>query len=419
MLPRSSREEREAQEFESMRIALDEFKRTSPAARSSAVCYQVLQSKMGYQLFLEDQELRNSLTTREVNEVTSKGKNILQLIAAKPQGREMIAEDHSFRGKITAAGFKQGERTSAAFYFITCDRGCEILKDCYDLFGMIPASLLNDTHEDYSPPCAFLLSKFNSGVNLLIRLFQEKKLKIETINLNFSGQTIFYNMMKFPDGLKALAIPEFRRCISAEALNLSSINQQTSALYLICESAPEYIADKKSLAAKIDAEAFNLVKYGKTPAVILAKSAAGCSAYLKHKSLVRMLDESTLQAVSSGREDEGGSLVFWLLVRSDGRDVIRANPFLLQRLSYRTCFSEIKAGLYAGNSIALLLQRQENVDLLNLLPDELREVVRLSVPERDNLQEQELLAAKHRFFSNRYPLQQEDEKEEQKNCRLM
>lgn len=150
----------------------------------------------------------------------------------------------------------------------------------------------------------------------------------------------------------------------------------------------------------------------------LAKSAAGCRAYLQHKRLVNMIDEATLNSISVAQDDKGSSLVFWLLLRPEGVAVIEAYPHLLQQLQFGTCFSEVEAGEMRGESIASLLRRKEHAALLNLLSDELHEVVRLSVPNRDAIQEQELLAARHRFFTNRYPLPQEDEVS-QKRCILM
>lgn len=243
MLPRTPREEKEAQQYEVARAQLAAFKQTSPAERSVESCYRVLQSKIGFQLFLEDPGLRAALTTRELNEVTALGKNILQLIATKSEGRRLIAEEHAFRGKITEAGFCHGKRASAAYHFIMCQTGIEILSECYDLFQMIPADLLNELPEDYGPPLAYHLSRTVVGVKLLVRLFQVGKIKNETINLNITSQTILCNMMKFPEGISALAVPEFRRCIRVEALNLVSDRVNTSVLDLICMSGPEYIAD--------------------------------------------------------------------------------------------------------------------------------------------------------------------------------
>ncbi len=74
---------------------------------------------------------------------------------------------------------------------------------------------------------------------------------------------------------------------------------------------------------------------------------------LAHKRLVELIDERSVNAVSLCKEDKGSSLLFWLLVRPEGRAVIRAYPHLLRDINFGTCFKEVESGEYVVNRLLL------------------------------------------------------------------
>lgn len=383
------------QDHEVMLALVEKFKQTPVSQRmpgQDIVCV-LLRTSSGKDIFFSDEEWRDTLTVSELNHVGASGVNVLQLIASDPRSFALIDEDKLFRRKITAPGFCMGMSRSIAYRFLTSRAGVDILQQHAELVTLFTTPFLNQRMRDDIMPVLYEMVKTKEGTALLSH--PDVRARVTEEGLNACG--IVYStlsfLMRHEEAMALWVDDAFRLKLRAEVFNKMSGHERQSPLMSFCQSAQgcEHIANYVDLAKKINFETFTTAdNYKRTPAFHLARSKAGVRAYAAHKRLFKLLDEYTLNLISTDPADRGASLLFWLLVQEGGAELLAKNLKLFDLLSVFTLRSVVSVGEHEGLSLATLLLQPEQAGLFQ----------RLSSNSKANVREAAVMFSSYRPASN-------------------
>jgi hypothetical protein len=404
-------------DLEALDDLIERFKSTPADLRVDGIdiLCGLLSTTFGMARFIQDATWREVITIEELNHPDRFDRNALAIIARADRDKDygksksvnlnselfgeqkkLIDSDAAFRQKITAEGFCYGGRKSAAYQYLVYPEYIKIITNHRVLWSKISIDFLNEIERasDFSTilPVMFELSRYQEGViflSLVPDLIRQDGLNAGNV---YTGSLKHISL--FPEGVDLLHNPSVRKKIESRTLNKIDKRDMSSVVSVLAKTSRGCeLLSYPDIVKKVEEHTFT-VNYGHNMSAVfhMAKQLIGLQVIARHQRYRGFIQAYDMNFLCHSGENAGTSLLFWLLARKEGCDLLLNSRELRRLVDTSILLSKAEGGEFKGLSALDFLMMPENQKLLGMLSAEVRRFVQ----EHRNVPMQEMLLSRSR-----------------------
>jgi hypothetical protein len=336
---------------EALAVLIERFKSIPADLRVYGIdiLCELLSTEFGMARFIQDAAWREVITVDELNRPDRFDRNALAMIARADRDRDygksknvnlgnelfggqekLIDSDAAFRQKITAEGFCYGGSKSAAYQYLVYPEYIKIIIKHRELWSKISIDFLNEIERtsDFSTilPVIFELSRFQEGV-IFLSLVPDL-IRRDGLNAGNVCTGSLKHISLFPEGVDLLHNASVRKKIESRALNKIDERDMSSVVSVLAKTPRGcVILSYPDIVKKVEEHTFTVNNGHDMSAVFhMAKQLMGLQGIARHQRYRRFIQAYDMNFVCHSGEDAGTSLLFWLLARKEGCDILLNIP---------------------------------------------------------------------------------------------